>query len=86
MSDDKTSSNVDMTRAIELLGEATAIAEQLDGIAKDEQTPNNKERMNSNAQRSRLLMYGAHVADLARAEILNQFYVFRGEDPPKITL
>lgn len=77
---------VHMAQAIELLEEAKAIAEQLDGVPPNQDALNSKERMRVNAERSRLLLYAAHVADLARAEILNQYHGWKGETPPTIKL
>lgn len=78
-------SAVDMTDALELLDRCRAIVASLDGISPDEQTPNNKERMRLNAERSRNLLFAAHLADVARVEITNQYHRFKGESAPSVS-
>jgi hypothetical protein len=73
---------MDMSRAMKLLDEARELCASVDGSRRVNPTdePNSKIRASKNAEISRTLLYGAHVADLARAEILNSYHSFKGEE------
>ncbi len=74
---------IDLSSAIVILEEALQLCKDADGRETDYQG-NNKDRMRYSADTTRSLLYAAHVADLARAEIINTYHRFKGEDPPAI--
>ena len=78
------SDTLKMKNTLTLLDDARAMIEALDGAPMNIDGDNNKERMRRNSQRSRDLLFAAHLADLARADILNQYHRFKGENPPAI--
>ncbi len=75
---------LDMTTLLALLDEVRTLAEQLDGAKVDIQI-NNKRVMATKSQTNKTLLYTAHLADLVKCEVMNQYYVFKGENPPTIT-
>lgn len=78
--------DVDMGPALDLLEECRVIIEKLDGIKPNQDGDTNKDRMRRNAERSRLLLFAAHIADGARYEITSQYHRFKGERPPTVNL
>lgn len=77
-------SELNMKNAITLLDDARAMLFELDGAPLNVDGDNNKNRMRKNAERSRDLLFAAHLCDLARAEVTNQYHLFKGENPPSI--
>lgn len=77
---------LDMTVVTQMLREVDDLTDALHGAPLNIDADNNKDRMRLNAQRSRDLLYAAHLADLIRAEILNQYHRFKGQNPPSLTL
>lgn len=75
---------LDMTGVMKLLDDARGIAEEMHGQKVNIEGLNNKGVMSSKAHINKQLLYGAHLADLARAEMLNQYHTFKGENPPQI--
>ena len=76
---------LNMDNALNLLTEVQGIVARLNGEpAINAEADNNKARMRASAQRSRDLLYAAHLADLCRAEILNEYHRFKGMNPPTV--
>lgn len=74
---------IDMSTVFRLLDDVRGIAEEMDGAKVDIQI-NNKSVMASKSRINKQLLYAAHLTDLARLEIMNQYHSFKGEDPPTI--
>lgn len=78
------SGSVDMTAVQTILKEISAMVTDLDGATFNVEGDNNKERMRASAERSRDLLYAAHLADMCRAELLSQYHRFKGKNPPLV--
>lgn len=78
------SDTLDLSTTLKLMDEARELVAELDGQPLNVDADNNKDRMRRNAERSRDLLYAAHVVDLARADVLNQYHRFKGAEPPQI--
>lgn len=68
---------LDMAEAFALIDEVRGLAERLDGAPLNVEGDNNKARMRANANRSKDLLYAAHVADKLRMEIMDQYHHFK---------
>lgn len=82
-------SQVDLSRAMKLLSDTGDLCDSIDGERRvnPSMESNSKKRAAANADISRTLLYAAHMADLARIEILNQYHMFKGEeDVPTVRL
>lgn len=77
---------LDMSVVSKLLREVDDLVDALHGAPMNVDIDNNKERMRANAQRSRDLLYAAHLADLIRAEIISQYHRFKGQEPPTLSV
>ena len=75
---------LDMTETLKLIDELRDIVVDMDGQKINVEGSNNKELTRQKAIVSKNLLYAAHVADLARASVMTQYHVFKGEDPPRI--
>ena len=75
---------VKMTTTLELLDEVTDYVQKLDGTTVDSDNIRSKDLNKTKADISRQLLYAAHLMDLARAAVLNEYYKFKGENPPEI--
>lgn len=80
MSDDA----LDMKHTLVLLEDVRAMLDDLDGASLNVEGDNNKARMRERSERSKQLLYAAHLADLVRADIMNQYHRFKGGNPPHI--
>lgn len=78
------SDTLDLTTTLKLMDEARDLVSLLDGQPLNVDGDSNKQRMHRNAERSRDLLYAAHVVDLARADIISQYHRFKGAEPPEI--
>jgi hypothetical protein len=79
---DRTDERLSMQAALRLLDEVRELVVDLDDAPINVEGDNNKNRMRTNAQRSKDLLYAAHLADVLRLEILNQYHRFKGQNPP----
>ena len=75
---------VDMRATLELLDEVTDYIQKLDGVTVNIETTKSKELNKAKSDISKQLLYAAHLADLARAAVLNEYHKFKGENPPSI--
>jgi hypothetical protein len=57
----------------------------LNGLTEKNVSTNDKDKASRKAEISRRLLFAAHLAKTAELEIMNQYHIFKGEDPPKIT-
>jgi hypothetical protein len=78
------SETLNLKHTLILLDDARAMLEDLDGAPLNVDGDNNKDRMRANSKRSKDLLFAAHLADLVRADIMNQYHRFKGENPPRI--
>ena len=83
---DAPNDSLNMTCALTLLDQIGELVTGLNGAPLNIDGDNNKDRMRANAKRSKDLLYAAHLADLARAEILSQYHRFKGQSPPPISV
>lgn len=72
---------LDMSAVLKLLDDARGIAEEMHGQKVNIEGAN-KEVMTRKSRINKQLLYGSHLTDLARAEFMNQYHRFKGEDPP----
>lgn len=75
---------LDMTEVRKLLNLIEDIADDLHGRDDTDPVERTKFKSKERAETSRKLVYGAHLCDLAAAEMRNQFHRFKGEKPPSI--
>ena len=72
---------IDTSPALNCLDELREMLENLNG--ERENLEANSKRVNSHkAEVNRRLLYAAHLAKVIEVEILSQYHVFKGEDPP----
>lgn len=83
-SEDRQPRDVDMTQALAMLADLRLLLVEVDSTPAHYESGNNKEKMRRSADASRQLLYAGHMADLVRAEILNQYHRWRGQTPPEI--
>lgn len=84
MAEDIVEETLDMSPVRSLLAELGELVDRLDGVSLNVEGENNKSRMRANAERSRELLYSAHLGDLLRVEMLSQYHRFKGQDPPHL--
>lgn len=73
-----------MRAARSLVDKLSAEVDALHNRERNEES-NNKEKMRANANTSRDLLFAAHLAEVLKVEILNEYHAFKGQDAPRIT-
>lgn len=86
MTEINTTEVVDMTAAIALLDELKEMAVKLDRAPLHPLDDSNRAKMRAAADRSRELLYAAHLADGVRFEILSQYHAYKGQQPPMLNV
>lgn len=72
---------LDTTETVQILDELRELLVDLNG-SRPNIEPNNKAVNQAKARINKRLLYGAHLADVVRVDIMSLYHLFKGEDPP----
>lgn len=72
---------IDMTKPIDIMDELDGLVHDLDG-ENPEEDPSTGKKPAIRAERSRKMLYAAHLADRLRISILDEYHILKGSDRP----